>query len=266
MRYFISFLLLTLSLNAGVYYAKVEPYEVYNIKSSASGSVTFVYGEAEGRISKGGVLIQIDDYLNQKELKSSLKKLEVQKRSFELIKKNLENAKKIEKIRKDSFDRIKDLKTKSKLSKDLELINYLNASNQVISLENSLQNLEISMSDLRYKIALLKDTIDKKKVKMEKGYLIYKVYVNDGDYVNIGTPLVDAYDITKAKLVIFLSIEDVKIAKDAKIYINDKATKYKIDKMWSVADTQNISSYRAEIIVDAPKYFSKLYKIELKAK
>lgn len=266
MKYLLSIFILAVSLNATVYYAKVEPYEVYHIKASASGSVVSVFKEAEGRVSNGGVLIQIDDFLNQKELESSKKKLEAQKRSFALLEKNLQNSKKVEEIRKDNYNRIKNLKTKSKTSKDAELINLINATNQVISLENSLQNLKVTISDLEYKIAYLEDTINKKSVKIKKGFLIYKTYVSEGDFVNVGTPLVDAYDITKGKVVIYLSSEDVDIAKDAVLYVNDKPTKYKISKVWKVADTQNISSYRAEVIVDAPKHFSRLFKIELKKK
>ena len=96
--------------------------------------------------------------------------------------------------------------------------------------------------------------------------MIYKTYVNEGDFVNIGAPLVDAYDISKGKLTIFLSKEDVEKAPSSVMYINDKATKIKIDKVWKVVDTQNISSYRTEIIVPAPKRFSELLKIEFKVK
>jgi multidrug resistance efflux pump len=266
MKYLLGIFILAVSLNATVYYAKVEPYEVYHVKASASGSVILVFKEAEGRVSNGGILIQIDDFLNKKELESSKKKLEVQKRSYVLLEKNIQNSKKVEEIRKDNYNRIKNLKTKSKISKDAELINLINATNQVISLENSLQNLQVTISDLEYKIAYLEDTIKKKRVKIKKGFLIYKVYVSEGDFVGIGAPLVDAYDITKGRVVIYLSSEDVDIAKDAVLYVNDKPTKYKISKVWKVADSNNISSYRAEIIVDAPKHFSRLFKIELKKK
>lgn len=266
MKYLLSLVLMAISLNAEVYYAKVEPFDLYTIKSSASGSVVNVYKDAEGKISKGGVLIQIDDYLNQKELKSSQKKLEALKKSYALIEKNLENSKKIEQIKKDNYDRVKNLKTKSKVSKDAELINYINASNQVVTLENSLQNLQVSISDLEYKVAYLKDTISKKMVKIKKDFLIYKIYVNEGDFVNMGTLLADVYDVTKAKATIYLSRDDVKDVNNSIIYINDKPTDYKINKIWKVADSQNISSYRAEIVLDKPKIFSELLKIELKKK
>ncbi len=266
MKYILSLFVLALSLNASIYYAKVEPYEKYSIKAAASGEVMSVFKEAEGRVSKGGVLIRIDDALNKKDLESSNKKLKSLKRTMELTVKNLKNSKEVERIRENSYKRIKNLKTKSKASKDAELINLINASNQVLSLENSLENLKVSISDLEFKIASLEDVIKKKSIKIKQGYLIYKIYVNKGDFVNVGMPVVDGYDISKGKLTIYLSSEDVQKAKQSKIYINDKLSNLSIDKIWKVVDTQNISSYKAEIIMPAPKRFSELLKIELRDK
>jgi biotin carboxyl carrier protein len=264
MKYLLSLFVLALSLNASIYYAKVEPYETYSIKATASGEVMSVFNESEGKISKGGVLIQIDDFLNKKELKSSYKKLEILKRTMQLTEKNVKNSKEVERIREENYKKIKNLKTKSRTSKDAELINLINASNQVLSLENSLENLKASINDLEYKIASLEDVIRKKSIKIKKGFLIYKIYITQGDFVNVGTPLVEAYDISKGKLTIYLSKEDVDKANSSKIYINGKQSNYKLDKIWKVVDTQNISSYRAEIIIPAPKRFSELLKIEFK--
>ncbi len=264
MKYLLSLFVLALSLNASIYYAKVEPYETYSIKATVSGEVISVFKEAEGKVSNGGILIQIDDFLNKKELKSSYKKLEILKRTMQLTEKNVKNSKEVERIREENYKKIKNLKTKSRTSKDAELINLINASNQVLSLENSLENLKVSINDLDYKIATLEDTIRKKSIKINKGFLIYKIYITQGDVVNVGTPLVEAYDISKGKLTIYLSKEDVDKAKSSKLYINGKVSNYKVDKIWSVVDTQNISSYRAEIIIPAPKRFSELLKIEFK--
>jgi len=264
MKCLLSLFVLALSLNASVYYAKVEPYVAYTIKASASGEVVSLFKEAEGKVSNGGVLIQIDDFLNKEELKSSKTKLSSLKRTMELTQKNIKNAKEVERIREETYNKIKDLKTKSRTSKDAELINFINASSQVLSLENSLENLKVSISDLEFKIASLEDTITKKSVSVTKGFLIYKTYVDQGDFVSVGTTLVDAYDISKGKLTIFLSKEDVDKANSSEIYINDKKSDYKINKIWKVVDTQNISSYKTEIIIPAPDRFSELLKIEFK--
>ena len=264
MKYLLTICILALSLNASIYYAKVEPYVEHSIKASVSGEVVSLFKEAEGKVSNGGVLIQIDDFLNTKELKSSKTKLSSLKRTMELTQKNVSNSKEVERIREKNYKKIKDLKTKSRTSKDAELINLINASNQVLNLENSLENLKVSISDLEFKIATLEDSIAKKSVKISKGFLIYKTYVDKGDFVNVGAPLVDAYDISKGKLTIYLSKEDVDKAKNSSIYINDKKSDYKLDKIWKVVDTQNISSYKAEIIIPAPERFSELLKIEFK--
>lgn len=264
MKYLLSLCLLAFSLNASIYYAKVEPYDSFTIKAAASGQVVSVYKDAEGKISNGGILIQQDDFLNKKELVSSQSKLKSLKKTLQLTKLNLENSKQVEQIKKDNYNRIKNLKTKSKTSKDAELINLISASNQVLALENSLENLNVSITDLEYRIATLQDTINKKSTKIKKGFLIYKVYASEGDFVNMGTQLVEAYDVSKGKLTVFLSKEDTAKVKTSVIYVNDKPTNLQFNKIWKVADSQNISSYRAEIIIPAPKMFSKLLKIELK--
>ncbi len=264
MKYLLTLCVLALSLNASIYYAKVEPYEAYSIKASVSGEVIFLFKEAEGKVSNGGVLLQIDDFLNKKELKSSKTKLSSLKKTMELTLKNVRNSREVESIREKNYKKIKNLKTKSRTSKDAELINLINASNQVLTLENSLENLKVSISDLEFKIASLEDSIKKKSINVKQGFLIYKTYVNEGDFVNVGTPLVDAYDISKGKLTIYLSKEDVDKAKNSVIYINDKPSELKADKIWKVVDTQNISSYKTEIIIPAPKRFSELLKIEFK--
>ena len=146
------------------------------------------------------------------------------------------------------------------------MINSVNAQNQSLNLINSLENLKSQLNDQKYKIATLKDQINKKTIRVPKGYLIYKLYLQKGDFAGIGSPLVDAYDISLAKLTIFVSKEDYNLAKNGVIYMNGKKTNYKVDKLWNSADVQNISSYKAQIVIPAPKVFSKLVKIEFKAK
>ena len=246
-----------------VYYAKVEPVDTYTIKAAASGSVAKALLSFEGKVTKGEVLIQIDDALNKEELESSRRKLKSLKSILEINKQNLQNLEKIASIRENQYNRIKDLKTKSQVEKDNEFTNFINSQNQVIALKASIENQEISINDLIYKIDSLKDTIAKKSIA-PKNLFIYKLYVNEKDYVNPGTTLIDAYDISKGKLTVFLSSEDAQDAMNKTIYLDEKPTKLKISKLWSVADTQNISSYRCEIEIPAPETFSKLIKVELK--
>ncbi len=266
MKYLISIFLVIVSLNAAVYYAKVEPVQKYTIKSAASGKVLSSIIEVEGRVSDGKIIVHLDDVLNIDDLKSSNEKLKTLKEMISITKKNLDNAKKVASIREKNYSKIRNLKTKSRVEKDNELINSVNAQNQVLSLMSSLESLKSQLSDQRYKIATLKDQISKKSIRVPKGYLVYKLYLKKGDFAGIGTPLVDAYDISRAKLTVFVSKEDYKLAKNGVVYINDKPTTYKVDKLWNSTDAQNISSYKAEILIPAPKVFSKLVKVEFREK
>ncbi len=266
MRYFVLAVLASVALNATVYYAKVEPVQKYSIKSAASGKVLKSNYEMEGRVSNGRVIIHLDDVLNKEDLKNSTQKLKTIKDLISITEKNLKNAKKIATIREQNYNKIKNLKTKSRVEKDNELINSVNAQNQVLSLMSSLENLKSQLDDQKYKIATLKDQIEKKSIAIPKGYLVYKLYLQKGDFAGVGTPLVDAYDISKAKLTVYVSKEDYNLAKNGVIYLNGKPTNYKVDKLWDSADTQNISSYKTEIVIPAPKVFSKLVKVEFRAK
>ena len=48
------------------------------------------------------------------------------------------------------------------------------------------------------------------------------------------------------------------------VYIDDKKTNYKISRVVNIADSQNISRYMAQIVINSPEVFSKLVKVELK--
>ncbi|NOX14828.1 MAG: hypothetical protein GXP61_02135 [Epsilonproteobacteria bacterium] len=266
MKYLMFIVLASIGLNATVYYAKVEPVQKYSIKSAVSGKVLSSLDDMEGRVSNGKVLIHLDDVLNIEDLKNSKENLKTLEKMISITRQNLKNAKKVFDIREKNYSKIKNLKTKSRVEKDNELINSVNSQNQVLALMSNLENLKNQKNDLRYKIVTLKDVISKKSIRVPKEYFIYKLYSRKGGFVGIGAPLVDAYDISRAKLTVFVSKEDYELAKNGVIYINNKPTTYKVDKLWDTADTQNISSYKAEIIIPAPKVFSKLLKVEFRKK
>ncbi len=264
MKYIAMFFVLCLSLDASVYYAKVEPLQTYTIKAAASGKVLDADKKAEGRVSKGQVLVQLDDVLTRQDLKSSEAQLKSLKKVLEITKKNLANAKTIAKIRKTNYNKIKDLKTKSRIDKDASLVSLVNAQDTMLNLENSLESLKRQIDTQVYNIETLKDQIQKKRIMVQKGFLIYKLYVLKNDYVTTGMTLVDAYDISKGKLSVYVSKDDYDLAQKGSIYIDGKKTMYHINKLWKVSDSENISAYKAEIWIKAPELFSKLVKIEFK--
>ena len=247
---------------ADTYYAKLEPVEIYKIKSQVSGAVTKSDISLEGSFIKSRVVVKIDDKTDKKNLETSLKKLEILNNLLEVNKQNLKNAKQSYKIKLQNYNRIKNLKTKSKFEKDNQLLLVISASNQLLNAKQALFNLKSQIDDLEYKIFLLKDTISKKSILVKDGYL-YKLYAKKGDFVAPGTPLMDVADTSKAKATIYISYDDFKNLGKKELYIDGKKSNANI-KVWKIADTTNISSYKAEIILPKPKIFSKVVKIELK--
>jgi hypothetical protein len=73
-----------------------------------------------------------------------------------------------------------------------------------------------------------------------------------------------AKDLSKGKLEIFLPINSANSYTNKTIYLDSVKTDLKINKIYKVADSKNISSYKCEIIIPNPKKFSKLVKIEFK--
>jgi hypothetical protein len=237
---FILTTIFNLSLFANSYYALLEPVETYNIKANASGQIVFVNRNIEGKIADDKPIILIDDKINKEELKYLNEKIDIVKDML--------------KIDQDNYNTIKKLSTKSKFEKD-------NAKMKIL-------NIKSNLNDLKTKKLFLKDKINNKTITSQNNY-IYKIMVNDGDFVNFGSPLLIAKKISKAKLTIYLGYDSIKDIKDKEISLNDKKTNLKIDKIFAIADEQKISSYKCEIIVDNPLSFggfSQLFKIDFKDK
>jgi hypothetical protein len=253
-----------LNLQASQYYAKAEPKEFFSIKASINGEVILVNESLEGLKSDGTVVVKIDDKIDKADLESSSKKLTSLIKNIKLTKDSLVNSQKVAKINRDNYNRVKNLSSYSSVQKDAKLMSMINSQNSAISISNSLENLKIQKADIELRIKTLKDKIENKNIKIKSGDYVYKIYPSVGEYINPGSKLVDAYDLSASKLTIFLPADEVEDIKSKKIFLDDKETDYKIDKIWSVADSVNISSYRVEILIKKPKQFSKLVKIEFK--
>jgi hypothetical protein len=220
---------------AAEFYAKLEPIESYTIKSSVSGKVIYSNDEIEGKQAHNSKIMELDSYVDKIDLKQTQNKLKAINRIIKLEDKN--------------YKRLLMVKSKSGYEKDNQKIKVI--------------NLETSKADLLIKIANLKDSI-KNKLLVEKNTYIYNIAVKKGDYVNAGTLLYEAKDLSKGKLEIFIPIADVEKLKTKTIYLDGKKTDLKLDKVYDVADSKHISSYKAKIIINHPKVFSRLVKIEFK--
>ncbi len=220
---------------ANEFYAKLEPIESFKIKSAVSGKVIFANDSIEGKKAKNSKIIEIDSYVNRVELKQTQNKLD--------------STNSMISIEHSNYKRMLKVSSKSGFEKDTQKLKVI--------------NLKTTKADLIIKIANLKDTIKNKKL-VEKNNYIYSIEVKKGDYVNPGTLLYEAKDLSKGKLEIFIPIADVEKIRDKKIFLDGKKTDLKINKIFNVADSKHISSYKAEIVINNPKIFSRLIKIEFK--
>jgi len=233
-KLFIVLFFVFISLEATEYYSKAEPKELFKIKSAVNGEVVFVDDSFEGKKSNGVVIVKIDDKIDKADLTASKQKLKFLNENITLVRKSLQNSKKVADINSDNYNRVKNLTSYSKTQKDAKLLAMINAQNSYLSVKTSLENLKTQKEDLILKIKTLKDRIAKKNIEVKKGQYIYKIYPRKGDYLNPGSPLLDVYDISAAKLVIFVPFDDLKDITDKKIYLDGKESRYSIDKIWKV--------------------------------
>lgn len=235
MKYFIITILFFSFLFSREYYAKLEPIQSFKIKSSVRGKVVFSNKDLEGKVANKSLVVNIDSKIDKIDLSQSRKKL---KYIDDMIK-----------IEKNNYARLSKVSSKSAYEKDIQKLKYI--------------NLLSTKSDLVYKIENLKDII-KNKTFIEQSNYISKIAVNKGDYVNAGSLLYEAQDLTKAKLEFFIPISDIKEIKNRSIYLDGKKSDVKIDTIYKVADSRNISSYKVKIVLENQKKFSRLVKIEFK--
>ncbi|MFA9374243.1 MAG: hypothetical protein ACERKK_08800, partial [Poseidonibacter sp.] len=131
------------SIFANEYYAKLEPLESYQIKSSVSGKVIFSNEEIEGKNSNNSLIVEIDSKVNQIELEQSRNKL------------NFLNEMIL--IETNNYNRLNKVSSKSEFEKDTQKLKVI--------------NLKSTKSDLIIKIENLKDTIKNKKLIEESNYI-----------------------------------------------------------------------------------------------
>lgn len=236
MKKIVSGLLLLGSMSfATSYFAKVEPINSYTVKSSVSGKVIYANSALESKIAQNAMVVKLDDSVDLIELEQSQEKLE--------------NMQQVLKLQDNTLESFKRVSSKSQFDRDNQKIVILNTASTI--------------NDLKTKIATLKDTIKNKNLS-EKNSYIYDVSVEVGDYVTPGTLLYTAMDLSKGKVEIFIPIDDAATIQDKEIYLDDKKSDLKIEKLYDVADSKHISSYKCEIIIPSPEKFSKLVKIEFK--
>ena len=249
---------------AKVHYAKVEPYTSVTMKSAVSGLVTEVDLDAEGTMVASKRVVHIDDVLDKVNLEDSKKSKALLVQMLALNKNIATGLQGSLKRQESYYKRLSKLSTASKTQKDNAYNAFISAKTQYLSTKEKIISLEKQILDMAYKVAQLEDRVAKKSVILKNKYL-YQLLVRVGDFVAPGSPLAKVQDASRAKLVLFLEPNEIENIAQKTVYLDDKKTAYKVDKIWKTADEKFISSYRAEIYLPAPKgSFSKLMKVEIK--
>ncbi|NPA10937.1 MAG: hypothetical protein GXO62_01685 [Epsilonproteobacteria bacterium] len=223
------------------YEAKVQPYEIYQIKSKASGSVVYANEELEGREINNTKVIQldiIDDNITLNNLKKQM----------QLLKEQISLQKSVVEKKYSTYQKYLHLRTKSAQEKNLKYYDYAAAKSQLITLKSNLSNLEANYLKT-------KDIINKKNIILS-GYL-YKLYVKKGSFVGMGAPVADIADISKQKLIIYIPVNKTDIPKSLKI----KGHIFKVTKIWKIPDSKYITSYKVELVGSGLK-IGEIVKVE----
>ncbi|TLP35864.1 efflux RND transporter periplasmic adaptor subunit [Arcobacter arenosus] len=227
------FLLLPLFLYSQTYMAKIEPYEEFIIYAQASGQIIKLDKNDETKIVTKE-LIRIDDSLEQKELK-------IYQNQLKLYNKKLS-------IAQSNYEKFINIRGKSQSDKDDKYYDIL--------------DLKINIDSIKLSIASLKDTISKKSIKVNKLY-IKQFDVDKNDYVSTGTQLATAMNISKSKLVVYVSKDDYENISKKKVYINDEKGLAKIKKIDKTLDKTYVSAHKVVLTLDNNE-FGQIMKVEFK--
>lgn len=263
-RYFVLLFLPLFALLAKEYYAKVEPYEVRTIASNVAGVVVYADERFEGKRLSDLPYIRIDDELDGIELLYIDEKVALLENTLGLSEETGRNYAQMLEKKQANYDRIKELKIKSTIEKDREFYDLITTQNQLIATQKEIENLKLQINDLRLRRAHLKRSVSDKRFSAP-GYVLYRLMVKEGQVVNPSAPLAEIADVSRAKLTVYLNTADAQNADSKAVYLDGEKSPYRISRLWNIADTVHLSSYKAEIVIDAPERFSQLMKVELRS-
>jgi multidrug resistance efflux pump len=231
MKKYLLILLTPLIVFAQTYMAKVEPYEEFIIYSQSSGKIVKLDKNDETKVVTK-TLVQIDDSLEKRQLAIFEQQLKLYDKKLNIL--------------ENSYNKYIKIRGKSQSDKDDKLYEVI--------------DLKISIESLKASIAQTKDSINKKTVNIKNLY-IKEFNVNNGDYVSIGKEVATAYDISKSKLVVYVSADDYKNIINKKILIDEKDGIATIEKINKTIDDIYVSAYKVTLILE-DKNFGKVMKVE----
>ncbi|MBA1437840.1 MAG: HlyD family efflux transporter periplasmic adaptor subunit [Epsilonproteobacteria bacterium] len=265
MKCLMTLLLLFMSSYAEVYYAKVEPIELKKISSNVTGEILDIDENLLGHKLHKEVFIKIDDTLDKAEYAQVKEKISYIQSIIDVNEKMLLNLEAMLQKKEQNYKRVEALKIKSQIEKDREFYDLVASRNQYLATKKEIANLKVQLADLSLREIQLRKILKDKNLTA-KNYLLYSLNVSLGQVVTPGVLLAQVADISKAVLRFYVDASELENIMQKSVYIDGKKTKYKVSRVLQIADTKNISKYMVQVIIKAPKVFSKLVKIELKEK
>lgn len=231
MKYILLFL--PIFIYAKSYMGVINPINEYTIYAKTSGEIVSLDKNDETKVLSK-TIIQIDKDIEEKTLK-------LYKEQLSLYRQKLD-------INQSNYNKFITLKGQSKVDKDDKLLD-------IIDLKNNIASLKVS-------IAELENTISNKIISIKNLYL-KEFLVNKHDYVSAGTKVATVYDTTKGKIEVYVTKADFENIKNKVVYIDDKKTNLKINKIDITTDDTYISSHKIELEIDS-KNFGSTIKVEFK--
>lgn len=241
MKKILTFALLSFTtLFAKEYMAQIKAYEMYEIKSQTSGVIKTINKNLESKYIKDKkILIKIDSKDEEIELEKNRVSYEIQKE--------------IVKIKEQNYKAKKRISQLSQYDKNNEKLSFLEAKKELTTIIQTIKKLQ--------------NEISKKTFNISNRY-VDTIFVDKDEYVNVGDKLYYSYDISKLKISLFLSQEEIKNIDSKTLYIENKKSNFKVDKIHKIKDENKISRYKVEFIKDNTEeenyFFDKVVKVEIK--
>ena len=191
----------TIKINTLIYPAETKAYEYVTVVAKVNGTLQKMFFKEGNKTKKGDVLFKIDDAIYKARVEAAIANLKMAKATLYKAKKDWERAKKL--YKKHAI---------SQKERDTIFSAYNSA---LASLENAKANLKLTKINLEYT-----------NVKAPINGVTTVKRVDVGNYVTIGTPLVDIYNIDK--IYVYFSIPKSDFEKIKNVYII-KGNKLKVD-------------------------------------
>lgn len=219
MKKYLFILITPLMMFAQTYMSKIEPYDTFTIYAQSAGTIVTLDKNDETKVVNK-TIIKLDSALEKQELSIYNKQLALYKKKLSIL-----NA---------SYKKYINIRGKSQSDKDDKLYDLI--------------ELQISIESLKLDIKTIEDTLKKKTIKVKDLY-IKEYSVNLGDYVAVGSSLASAYDISKSKILVYVSDDDYEGLENKKVLINGAENIATIEKIDITLDEIFVSAHKVTIVL-----------------